>query len=49
MDKSIFKTVEKSMVEYHKRFERFFPRSEPRKQSLKYMKGLVAAPDRRND
>lgn len=48
MDKGIFKTVEKSMDEYHKRFERFFPRSEPREQSLKYMKGLIAAPDRRN-
>lgn len=48
MDKRIFKTVEKSMDEYHERFERFFPRSEPREQSLKYMKGLIAAPDRRN-
>jgi SRSO17 transposase len=47
-DDRIVDHVEKAMDGYHKRFERFFGRSEPREQSRKYMQGLIAAPDRRN-
>ena len=48
IDETIVDRVEKAMDEYHRRFEGFFQRSEPREQSRKYLHALVTAPDRRN-
>lgn len=47
-DHRIVDHVAKAMESYHKRFQGFFGRSEPREQSRKYLQGLISAPDRRN-
>ncbi|MBF0500169.1 MAG: hypothetical protein HQM09_08550 [Candidatus Riflebacteria bacterium] len=47
-DEHLLEGVELAMDQYHQRFERFFPRSEPRKQSRKYIQSLIVSPDRRN-
>jgi len=48
IDKKILARVEQEMDKYHGRFEKYFPRSEPREQSRKYLQGLLSAQDRRN-